>query len=215
VLTGSVNQACVEAGTSPLVKEMLCRADTGSLEMAPAADMFELGVRVQVLKHGTLFAGRARRLYELYRAHGGWEEIPACERDPIEARTFRRSFADVCREVDAYLEARDPAALAEVRRDPKRRMASAFKWYLHMASRWAMEGVRDRSVDFQIWCGPAMAAFNHWVQGSFLEEPSARTVVAVAMNLLHGAATLERARFLAMQGVSLPPAAFRVRPVRF
>ena len=37
--------------------------------MAPAADMFEMGVEVQVLKRGTLFGVRARKLYDLYRRH--------------------------------------------------------------------------------------------------------------------------------------------------
>ena len=44
--------------------------------MAPSADMFEMGVDVQVLKRGTMFAGRAKRLYELYRAHESIESIP-------------------------------------------------------------------------------------------------------------------------------------------
>ena len=61
VLTGSVNQACVEAGTSDLVKQMLAEVDVGGIAMAPAADMFELGVEVQVMKHRTLFAARARK----------------------------------------------------------------------------------------------------------------------------------------------------------
>jgi trans-AT polyketide synthase, acyltransferase and oxidoreductase domains len=215
VLTGSINQSCVEAGTSALVKEMLCEADIGGMDMAPAADMFELGARVQVLKHRTLFAARAKRLYELYLTCGSWDEVPVRDRSQIEARYFCRPFAEVCREVEARLATRDDDALEAMRRNPKKRLAFAFRWYLHMATRWAVEGVRDREVDFQVWCGPAMAAFNHWAKGSFLEAPAERTVVGVAKNLLYGAATLERARFLAVQGVPLPPEAFRVQPARF
>src|SRR5688572_19305341 len=66
VLTGSINQSCVEAGTSDLVKTMLAHVDIAGVDMAPAADMFEMGVNVQVLKHGTLFVPRAKRLYRLY-----------------------------------------------------------------------------------------------------------------------------------------------------
>ena len=47
-----------------------------------------------------------------------------------------------------------------------------------------------------------MAAFNQWVKGSFLEDPRERRVVEVANNLMHGAATLLRARFLSVQGVA-------------
>lgn len=40
VVTGSINQSCVEAGTSEIVKEMLAEAEINQTEMAPAADMF-------------------------------------------------------------------------------------------------------------------------------------------------------------------------------
>src|SRR5690606_35572093 len=69
VLTGTVNQACVEAGTSPMVREMLAEAGANDVGMAPASDMFEGGVKVQVLKRGTLFAQRGEKLYALYRDH--------------------------------------------------------------------------------------------------------------------------------------------------
>ena len=69
VLTGSINQACVESGTSDQVRGMLAQAGQADVAMAPAADMFEMGVKVQILKRGTMFAMRAAKLYELYRAH--------------------------------------------------------------------------------------------------------------------------------------------------
>ena len=43
--------------------------------MAPAADMFELGVEVQVLKRGSLFAQRAHKLYTLYRQYDSLWDI--------------------------------------------------------------------------------------------------------------------------------------------
>ena len=57
--------------------------------MAPAADMFEMGVKVQVLKRGTMFAMRAAKLYELYRAYPSLEQIPAAERANLEKNLFR------------------------------------------------------------------------------------------------------------------------------
>ena len=69
VVTGSVNQACVESGTSDAVRrDARRRREQADVAMAPAADMFEMGVKVQVLKRGTMFAMRAAKLYELYRA---------------------------------------------------------------------------------------------------------------------------------------------------
>jgi len=43
VLTGSINQCCIEAGTSQAVCTMLAEAEQADVAMAPAADMFELG----------------------------------------------------------------------------------------------------------------------------------------------------------------------------
>ncbi|MEM9695829.1 MAG: nitronate monooxygenase, partial [Myxococcota bacterium] len=55
VLTGSVNQASVEAALSRRAKELLLEANLADVTMAPSPDMFEMGVKVQVLRRGTLF----------------------------------------------------------------------------------------------------------------------------------------------------------------
>ena len=84
-------------------------------------------------------------------------------------------------------------------------MALVFRWYLGQSSRWANAGEPARKVDYQVWCGPAMGAFNEWVRGSFLEAPRNRRVVPVALNILYGAAVLLRLHTLRSQGVRLPP----------
>jgi hypothetical protein len=63
--------------------------------------------------------------------------------------------------------------------------------------------VSDRKLDYQVWCGPAMGAFNEWVKGSVLEAPEQRKIASVAMNILFGAAVLIRANQLKLQGVCL------------
>ena len=88
VLTGSINQACVEAGTSLTVRQMLAEADQADVIMAPAADMFEMGVKVQVLKRGTMFALRAAKLYELYSRYNRYEEIPSRQREILQRDFF-------------------------------------------------------------------------------------------------------------------------------
>ena len=91
-------------------------------------------------------------------------------------------------------------------------MALVFRWYLGLSSRWAIEGRPDRRMDYQIWCGPAMGAFNAWTAGSFLEAPAARGVVQIALNLMEGAAVLTRAQQLRALGVAVPAEAFHFRP---
>jgi trans-AT polyketide synthase, acyltransferase and oxidoreductase domains len=212
VMTGSTNQASTEAGTSDLAKEMLAGADLTDVAMAPSPDMFEMGVKVQVLKRGTMFASRASLLRELYRSHSGLDDIPAETVARIEREIFQRPLADVWEETRRFFESRDLREVARAERDPKHKMALVFRWYIGLASHWAIQGVANRKMDFQIWCGPAMGAFNRWARGSFLAERSNRGVVQIALNLLEGAAIITRAQQLRSIGLPVPDAAFSYHP---
>lgn len=212
VMTGSVNQSAVESGLSEEGRRMLAAADFADVAMAPSADMFELGVKVQVLKRGSLFAVRATRLYETYLRHDGLDAIPAAEQARLEAEIFHKPLAQAWAETEAFWAAREPAEAERARQDAKHRMALTFRWYLGMASRWAVQGEPTRKADYQIWCGPAMGAFNRWSEGSFLADPAQRSVVQIARNLLEGAAAITRAHQLRTHGVPMPPAAFRFSP---
>jgi hypothetical protein len=81
-----------------------------------------------------------------------------------------------------------------------------------LSSRWAIDGTPDRALDYQVWCGPSMGAFNSWVAGTFLERPEERGVVQVALNLLEGAARISRAHAARSCGVHVPVGAFRYVP---
>jgi PfaD family protein len=213
VLTGSINQACIESGSSDAVREMLAQAEQPDVAMAPAADMFEMGVKVQVLKRGTMFAMRAARLYELYRSHASLEEIPATERAQLEKTIFRLPLEEVWAQTRAFFQQRDPSQLQRAEKDAKHRMALVFRWYLGQSSRWANAGEPSRRMDYQVWCGPAMGAFNEWAKGSFLEQARNRRIVAVALNILYGAAVLTRLHVLRCQGVHPPPAWSHLPPL--
>jgi PfaD family protein len=212
VLTGSINQAAVESGLSAAGRELLCNAGLVDVAMAPAADMFELGGKVQVLKRGTMFAPRAQKLRELYRAYDALEDIPADELAKLEQQVFRLAVGEVWERTRDHFRRADPAQLERAERDPRHRMALVFRWYLFMGSRWAREGAVDRLTDFQIWCGPAMGAFNAWCAGSFLEAAANRGVVQIARNLLEGATAITRAQQLRSCGLPVPAAAFRFQP---
>jgi PfaD family protein len=213
IVTGTVNQACVESGSSDIVRRMLAQAEQADVAMAPAADMFEMGVKVQVLKRGTMFAMRAAKLYEIYRSCGSLGEIPAADRQMLEKTIFRASLDEVWAQTRAFFERRDPGQNERAEREPKHKMALAFRWYLGQSSRWANAGEPSRQIDYQVWCGPAMGAFNEWVRGSFLEKPENRKVAIVGRNLLYGAAVLLRAAQLRSQGCRLPGHLPRVSPL--
>jgi trans-AT polyketide synthase, acyltransferase and oxidoreductase domains len=212
VLTGSVNQGCIESGLDVSGREMLASADIGDVIMAPAADMFEQGVKVQVLQRGTMFAARARKLYELYRKYPSLEAIPQQEAGVVEKQILKASFQDAWNSTRDFWTHRDVKEVHKAEQDSKHKMALVFRSYLGQASRWAINGVADRRVDFQIWCGPAMGSFNSWVKGSHLEKASNRRVVDVALNLLEGAAVITRGQQLRSYGVPISAKAFEYLP---
>ncbi len=212
VVTGSVNQSAVESGLSADARALLAQAHSTDVAMAPAADMFEMGVKVQVLKRGTMFAQRGQRLADFYRKYDGFENAPAAEVDDIERAVLGRSVTEIWSDTEAHFSRADPAQIERATRDPKHRMALVFRWYLFMGAQWAREGVTARRGDYQIWCGPAMGAFNDWVRGSFLEPVAARTVAQIARNLLEGAAAMTRASQLRSAGVVLPSGALTFTP---
>lgn len=215
VLAGSVHQACIESGTAPIVREMLAATRQADVTMAPSADMFEMGVKVQVLKRGTMFPQRAARLYDLYCNSKSLEDIAPHVRAQLERDVFRSSLEEAWQDTRAFFETRDPAQIGRAETDPHHKMALVFRSYLGRASRWATSGDPQRVLDYQIWCGPAMGAFNAWVRGSFLEEPAARDSVNVALNILTGASVVTRAAWIRAQGANLPRHAdeFTPRPL--
>lgn len=212
IVTGSVNQSAVESGLSVDGKKMLAKAGVADVIMAPAADMFELGVEVQVLKRGTMFGPRAKKLHEIYAKYPSIEAIPATERESLEKRVLGAKIDDIWAETAGFWGRRDPGEVERAERDPRHKMALVFRWYLGKASKWAIDGESSRAFDYQIWCGPAMGSFNTWVKGSFLEAPENREVVQIALNLLEGAALVTRAQQLRTFGVPVPAAAFDFRP---
>jgi trans-AT polyketide synthase/acyltransferase/oxidoreductase domain-containing protein len=198
VLTGSINQCTVEAGTSDASKDILAELDVQDTDYAPAGDMFELGARVQVVKRGLFFAARANKLYELYKRCGSIDDIDHKTRQQIEDRYFRRSFDDVWRETREFHARHRPDKLVGIDGDPKRKLALIFRWYFVHTRRLAMSGSPDQRVDYQIHCGPAMGAFNRWVKGTELAAWRNRRVAEIGARLMQGTAALLDERFRAM-----------------
>lgn len=214
IVTGSVNQACVESGTSPRVRELLARVSQTDVTDAPAADMFEMGIQVQVLKKGTRFAERASKLYELYRRYTSLEDIPEDQRLKLEETIFCQPLEHVWAETERFFENRSPRQLERALKDPKHKMALVFRWYLGQAAHWANAGIEERAEDYQVWCGPAMGAFNDWTRGTFLEDVSRRSAPRAALNMLYGGALLLRLQVLRAQGVEIPQEMHFLPPVQ-
>lgn len=191
VLTGSINQCTVEAGTSDAVKDLLQQINVQDTAYAPAADMFEIGARVQVLKKGVFFPARANKLYALYQQYDSLNAIPEEIRTQLEERYLGRSFESIWQERKQYLEKNGRhTEVANAERRPKLKMSSVFKWYFSEGSRAALRGELQNKVNFQVHTGPALGAFNQWVKGTELESWRNRHVDQIARKLLEESAEL-------------------------
>jgi trans-AT polyketide synthase, acyltransferase and oxidoreductase domains len=194
ITTGSINQCTVEAGTSDSVKDMLQDMNVQDTAYAPAGDMFETGAKVQVLRKGVFFPGRANKLYELYMRHNSLDDIDSQTRKQIEERYFKRSFENVWLETRDYY-SRTGRGFEKSEPSAKQKMALIFKWYFIHSTRLAMRGVEEDKVNYQIHCGPALGAFNQWVQGTALESWRNRYVGDIGERIMSGGAAILTRRY--------------------
>ncbi|MGJ0638606.1 PfaD family polyunsaturated fatty acid/polyketide biosynthesis protein [Xenorhabdus bovienii] len=216
VVTGSINQSCVEAGTSDVVKKMLGQAQINDVATAPSADMFELGAKVQVLKQGSMYAVRAQKLYNLYKQYDSLDTLPAQEIVLLEKQIFHKPLAEIWQETISYFQGiNQPDIIAKAEKQPKKKMGLLFQWYLGQSSRWAITGDPIRNMDYQIWCGSAMGAMNEWLRETPLEAVENRYVSDIAKLLMNGAAYLTRIALLELLNVVVPEQMKRHVPLNF
>ena len=180
IVTGSINQSCVEAETSDYVKQLLAEVSMADIAMAPCADMFELGAKVEVLKKKTMYPQNAQKLYEYYIKYKSFDDIPEDDKQKIERRILKNTFDEIWSWTKEYFEKVNPAQIEKAEKNPSFKMALVFRWYLGNSSRWAAAGDLSHSTDMQIWCGQSMGAFNLWTKETPLEKPSYRKVASVA-----------------------------------
>ncbi|MCP4042408.1 MAG: ACP S-malonyltransferase [Gammaproteobacteria bacterium] len=195
ILTGSINQCTIEAGTSDTVKDLLQQMNVQDTDYAPAGDLFELGAKVQVLKKGGLFATRGKRLYELYQRFNSLDEIDEKTKTQLQKKYFKKSFDEIWAEIKERYGHRNPEDLEKAEQNPKHKMALVFRWYFSHSTGMAMSGNQAEKVNYQIHTGPALGAFNQWVKGTALEEWRNRHIDEIGMKLLSATADLLNARF--------------------
>lgn len=191
VMTGSINQCTVEAGTSEAVKDMLQEINVQDTDYAPAGDMFEIGAKIQVLKKGVLFPARANKLYTLYQRYDSLDDIPTKVIDQLENSYFKKSIGSIWEETKKYFIGKNQQLeITAAEESPKKKMALIFRWYFGYSSKLSFEGDTSDKANFQIHTGPALGAFNQWAKGTRFENWRSRHVDEIGVTLMEGAAKL-------------------------
>ncbi len=191
ILTGSINQCTVEAGTSGAVKSLLQNIDINDTAYAPAGENFESGSIIQVLQRGVNFPDRAKRLYEIYHRYSGLDDIPNSLKTELEQTFFKKPLTEIWQETRSFFLSRGiESEIHRAEKNPKHKLALVLRWYFGYSNRIAFEGEENLKKEYQIHTGPALGAFNEWVQGTELENWVYRHVDEIAEKLMCETANL-------------------------
>jgi PfaD family protein len=162
-----------------------------------------------------MFPVRAEKLYQAYKTYSDFRDLPDKLKKEIEDKFLMQGFEQAWQSTRQFFLSRGNVnEIKKAENDLRHKMALVFRSYLGKSSGWAIQGRPERKMDFQIWCGPAMGAFNQWAGSSFLASHENRKTADIALNLLFGACVLTRAMFLKTQGIGLPPEAGYYRPMK-
>ncbi|WP_155661194.1 PfaD family polyunsaturated fatty acid/polyketide biosynthesis protein, partial [Priestia megaterium] len=187
IFTGSINQCTVESGAHNVIKDLLQSISLHDTALSVAGDMFEVGAKVQVVKKNTQFYARANKLHQVFLHYKSIDEIPQMIKKEIETKYFKKTFVDVWNLVCEYKRTTNEEQIKEAEASPRLKMAMIFKWYFAHCARVTHKGDLSEKDNFQVFCGPAMGAFNQWVQGTQYEDWKNRHVDGIAELLMNNA----------------------------
>ena len=179
IMTGSINQCTLEAGTSRIVKNMLCGLEVQDTDYAPAGDMLEYGSQVQVVKKGTFFTGRANKLYDIYKHHDSIEDIEEEVKEQLECSIYKTKLENILEEEKTYYKANSEKDYQRLIVDKKFQLLVVIQWYFRNSTKFAIEGIQERKIDYQIQCGKSLGAFNDWVKSTEYSLLNNRKVVDI------------------------------------
>ncbi|WP_234889845.1 beta-ketoacyl synthase N-terminal-like domain-containing protein [Agrobacterium vitis] len=138
------------------------------------------GMRARMLKRGVFFPARASRLLGLWRDYEAMQDVPPATRQSVEKTILHKTFDEAVQHSKTR-----PGQTAIASLSPKAQMAAVFSDYISESFFLAQRAQPDRVVDYAIYTGSALGAFNQTVQGTPLEHWSARHVDRVMKHLLN------------------------------
>lgn len=182
ISTGSINQCTIESELSDDAKILLQNAGVRDTEYIPDFELFEMGVKSQVLKKGVFFPARANAIFNLYKQYNSLDEFNREVRIKLETKYFKNNFDEIFKQVKILFPS-DKIKKAE--KKSKYRMLLTFKWYLDYTARLPITLENKDRMNYQIQCGPALGALNSFLKGTDREPWYNRNVDELALILLH------------------------------
>lgn len=178
VLADTIQQCTVESGLHKQAKTLLQNATIADIKTAPCTELFEFGRNISVLNKGSVFANKAKRLYELWKENKTLESLSA-EQRAILAGYFPNGVESVLEKIQQNVNTIDPE----------------IKWTLVV--KHYLQSATNQSEELQDWCitcGPDIGALNNWLNKEKPMPWQDRHVDKLALHLLDAAHNLLNAR---------------------
>ena len=199
ILTGSINQCSVEAGTSDTVKNILQSAKVQDIGYAPSEELFEMGARNRVMRRGIFFSSRATKLFNNYKQLDSLDKMDSSFLNELETHYFNCDINKLSHDLISQAETEGQA----YERNSKQAIAHLIRSYMKRGDELAIRGDISEKSNYRVVTSPAIGAFNEYVKGSDLQGWRHRHVDAIAVRLMNdGAVALKKRLQQYLMGVS-------------
>lgn len=180
IMTGSINQCTIEAGTSEIVKDLLQKINVHDTDYLPITDILQSIEQVQILKKDVMFLERSNKLYDLYKRYDMLEDIPQKIVKKIEKDYFRKSLKEVCNEDKN----REIVIEQDSEKKSKQEILQLYEYYYKQGIKLSLEGNSLYQENFQIHTGSSLGAFNQWIKGTYIENWKQRHVDEIGILIM-------------------------------
>ncbi|WP_340201865.1 ACP S-malonyltransferase [Ascidiimonas sp. W6] len=190
IVTDTINFCSKESNLSPNAKQLLQEVSIQDIEFAPSFNQFEIGGKIKTLRKGVFFPARANILYDLYKNNQSILDIDEKTKEKLENRYFGKSLDEVWHEAQSCICFNNTSLIKKAENNPKYKMALIFRWYSWKGWTSAINGDHAHKVNYQIFCSPALGAFNQWVSNTEMEKWDERSSSSIAEKIMIEATVL-------------------------
>lgn len=163
IMTGSVNQCTAEAEVSKWVKDKLQKVEIQDTEMIPTSHVYEIGMKVQVLKKGVFFVARALKLYEIYNRISKIEDIEPKVLAQIQDKYFGKSIDDIYNEIKNDL---SDTERKRAENESKFKFGLIIYWYYNYCMDCAIKNENSQNLNCLIPVSSAMGRINQFLENT-------------------------------------------------
>lgn len=167
IMTGSINVCTAEAHVSKWVKEKLQKVEIQDTEIIPCSNVYEIGIKMQVLKKGMFFASRALKLYEIYNRITKIEDIESNLLVQIQEKYLGKALEEI------YNQMKDNLSSMQRRRaesDSKYKFGLIIQWYYDLSAECAIQCEDGNNMNCMIPLSSAMGRLNEELKNTVREK---------------------------------------------